>query len=144
MLTEDNYIERIHAFTKQDWEPLLALIPEIEKTEIFGEEVRPEQVEPGVFTFPNWKEGDVVSKFFEIVYSMPIIIKFKWSAWDEGRRMANDLNFDYDTIDIPTKCKLITAIVRNDRFCEGALISAFESGFILKILKAIKKQLDAQ
>ncbi len=144
MLTEDNYIERIHAYSKLDWEPLLALIPEIEKTEIFGEEVGPEQVEPGVFTFPYWEEGDVVSKFFEIVYSMPIIIKFEWSSWDEGRRIANDLNFDYDTIDIPTKCKLITAIVRNDRFCEGALVSAFESGFILKILKAIKKQVDAR
>ncbi len=55
--------------------------------------------------------------------------------------MANDKNFDFDSVDIPTKCKLITAIVRNDRFCEGALVSAFESGLILKILKSIKRQL---
>jgi hypothetical protein len=72
---------------------------------------------------------------------MPIVIKFNWPEWEEGRRIANDANFDYDTIDIPTKCKLITAIVRNDRFNDGALIMAFESGWILKVLRSIERQL---
>jgi hypothetical protein len=30
MLTETNYIFKINSFSKKDWEPLLALIPEIE------------------------------------------------------------------------------------------------------------------
>ncbi len=72
---------------------------------------------------------------------MPIIISFDWGSWDEGRKIIADVNFNFDTIDIPEKCKLITAIVRNDRFCEGTLIAAFESGFMLKLLKSIKKQL---
>lgn len=53
--------------------------------------------------------------------------------------MAGDESFDFDSADLIKKCKLITAIVRNDRFCEGALVSAFESGLILKILKSIEK-----
>jgi len=58
--------------------------------------------------------------------------------------MLNDKNFDFDSVDLVTKCKLITAIVRNDRFCEGALADTdladtFESGLILKILKSIQK-----
>lgn len=55
--------------------------------------------------------------------------------------MARNEGFDFDTIDLPTTCKLITAIVRNDRFCEGALDSAFESGFMLRILKSMEKQI---
>jgi hypothetical protein len=55
--------------------------------------------------------------------------------------MVSDENFDYDSIDIPTKCKIITAIVRNDRFCSGRLIEAFESGMMLRVLKSIKREL---
>jgi len=69
-----------------------------------------------------------------------MIISFDWGSWDEGRKIASDENFDFDTTDLLTKCKLITAIVRNDRFCEGALVSAFESGLILKILKSIENE----
>jgi len=100
-----------------------------------------EKDENGVTIMPYWNENVIVSQFQEIVYNMPIIINFDWSSWEKGRKIAQDENFDFNTIDIPTKCKLITAIVRNDRFCDGALISAFESGLILKILKSIKKQL---
>ncbi|MBE0660910.1 MAG: hypothetical protein IH597_00450 [Bacteroidales bacterium] len=58
--------------------------------------------------------------------------------------MASNPNFDFNTIDIPAKCKLITAIVRSDRFCDGALIEAFESGLMLRILTSIKAQLESE
>ena len=69
------------------------------------------------------------------------MIDFDWGKWDEGREMAQNKDFDFDTVDIPTKCKLITAFVRNDRFCTGALAGAFTSGIMLRILKSIEKQL---
>jgi hypothetical protein len=72
---------------------------------------------------------------------MPIMI-FDWISWDEGKKMIENRNFNFDTINIATKCKLITSILRNDRFCDGALIEAFESGLILRILQSIEKQLE--
>jgi hypothetical protein len=141
-LNSENYIERINAFTQQDWKPLLDLIPEIERTKEFGEYHGPEKIKEGEYTFPVWFNGPLINRFQDIAYEMPIIISFNWGAWDEGREMARNPDFDFNTIDIPTKCKLITAIVRNDRFCDGALIEAFESGFMLKILKSIKYQLE--
>ena len=138
-LQEENYIEVINSYSIEDWQPLLDLITNIEATESFGELIGGERNEKGEITFPHYKENAVVGKFHEIVYKIPIIINFEWGSWDEGREIAKDENFNFDTIDIPTKCKLITAIVRNDRFCEGALISAFESGLILRIIKSIKR-----
>jgi hypothetical protein len=140
-LNSENYIEKINAFTQQDWKPLLDLITEIEKTKGFGEFQVPTEDEAGVLTFPFWINGPLIDRFLDIVYQIPIIINFNWGGWDEGRNMARNPDFDYNTIDIPTKCKLITAIVRNDRFCEGALAEAFESGWMLKVLKSIKQQL---
>ena len=54
--------------------------------------------------------------------------------------MLNDDAFDYGTVDLATKCKLLTAIVRSDRFCEGALEAAFRSGLVLKLLKSIERE----
>jgi hypothetical protein len=135
LLDENNYKEQIHAFTQQDWQPLIELIPKVENTSKFGE------WEEEDILFPYCIEAPIVSQFLHIVYRLPIIISFDWGAWEEGREIASNDDFDHDTLDLPTKCKLITAIVRNNRFCDGALVSAFESGLILRILKSIEKQI---
>jgi hypothetical protein len=71
------------------------------------------------------------------------VIKSDWQPLlDLIPKIENTENFDLDSIDTPAKCKLIMAIVRNDRFHEGALVSAFESGLIMKILKSIERQIE--
>ena len=141
VLQEDNYIKKINSYTLKDWNPLLELIPEIEKTSKFGELRGGEEVEKGVFQLPYYVQNDIVSNFTEIVYEMPIAINFDWGSWYEGREMLKEKDFDFDSVDIPTKCKLITAIIRSDRFCDGVLVDAFNSGIMLKILKSIKGQM---
>jgi len=142
VIDEKNCKSRINALAYRDWQPLLALIPEIENTSKFGEWSGRYKNEEGIIRLPYCVPTSIVSQFLEIVYAIPIIISFDWGAWDEGRRIASDVNFDFDTIDLVTKCKLITAIVRNDRFCEGALVSAFESGLILRLIKSIEKEVN--
>lgn len=138
---EQKDINRINSFTPDDWKPLLSLIPEIEKTTFFGECVPSKQMGENGYSFPYWSSAPVVDRFLKRVYSMPVIVHFKWSAWDDGREMAFDEDFDFNSINIASKCKLITAIVRSDRFSDGALIEAFDSGLILKLLKSINQQL---
>lgn len=140
ILTEENYIEQINGFHKDHWKPLLDLIPEIEKTSKFGEMKFPDNKD-GIISPPFYVESPVVFTFLEVVYKLPIIVDFNWPEWNEGQNILNDKNFNFDSIDIPTKCKLITAIVRQDRFSEGTLIRAFDSGLMYKILISIKKQL---
>lgn len=139
--TEENYKEIIGSISQQDWQQLFDLIPEIENTLDFGDMKKIEKDENGIIQMPFWIPSPTVKKFQKIVNELPIIIVFGWSSWDEGREMANDQNFDFDSIDVLTKCKLITAIIRNNKFCDGALVSAFQSGLILKILKSMQKQI---
>jgi len=141
ILNENNFIDTINGFSKIDWKPLIDLIPEIERTNNFGEMKGGEKNEEGIIIMPYWVDSSIVCRFRQIVYDLPIVVNFDWASWNEGRKIVNDKNFNFDSIDIPTKCKIITAIVRNDRFCDGALVSAFESGLILKILKSIENQL---
>ncbi len=141
ILKEVTHIEAINSYGLQDWKPLLDLIPRIENQASFGELSGDVVLEDESIILPSYIEASIVNDFMEVVYDIPIIIDFNWARWDEGRKIASDETFDFDTIDIPTKCKLITAFVRNDRFCDGALAGAFQRGTILKILKSIQRQL---
>ncbi|HZK08316.1 MAG TPA: DUF6508 domain-containing protein [Bacteroidales bacterium] len=142
VLKEHDYIRIINGFTKKDWIPLLEIIPKIEKVEKFGDDTETMKLlEQGIISMDPYEEHPIVDQFRDVVYSIPIMIDFHWGAWDEGRQMVSDENFDYDSIDITTKCKIITAIVRNDRFCSGRLVEAFDSGMMQKVLKSIRKQL---
>ncbi len=129
---------KINALTQEDWKPLLDLIPEIEKISISRKRKSDNFI---VVPLSESEIESIISRFLKIVYNIPIIISFNWAVWEEGRKIVNDADFDFDTLDIITKCKLITAIVRNDRFCNGVLASAFRSGLILEILKSIEKDI---
>jgi len=143
VLKSENYIEKINSYTKEQWKPLIDLITKIEKVEKFGDDTKAMKLlEQGIIDMNPYVEHKIVTEFREACYSIPIIIDFDWGSWNEGREMVSDDKFDYDTIDIPTKCKIITAIVRNDRFCSGRLVDAFDTGMMLKVLRSISKQLD--
>ena len=139
MLTKENYEKTINSYTKSDWEPLFELVPEIEKTTNFGEFRDGNKIGCNTTTMPYWEYSEIVQKFIKAVYDIPIIISFDWMSWEEGQQILKDDEFDYDTIDTPTKCKLITVIVRNDRFNDGYLIWAFRTNRINKLLQSLKK-----
>jgi len=142
VLKPDNYIEKINSYTEHDWKPLLNLIPEIEKVDKFGDDTEAMKLlEKGIFSMFPYVEHEIIEKFRQVCIDMPIMIDFNWGEWDKGREMVSDENFDYDSIDIPTKCKIISAIVRNDHFCSGRLVEAFESGMMLTVLYSIREQL---
>ncbi len=143
IIPEAQHVEIINAIPREDWQPLFELIPEIERSEEFGEMLGGNDNEKGEMMWPFWVEEEVITRFRDIIYNLPVTVAFNYIEWDEGREMASEQDFDFDTIDVPTKCKIITAIMRNDRFCDGALISAFESGLMLALLKSIQRQVMA-
>lgn len=136
-LNEDNYIEIINSYDKKHWQPLLDLIPEIESNNQIGKMAVEGKDAEGDIPIPDF----IVFNFQKLAYDLGLIIDFEWFKWDDGREIARNKDFDFDMIDVPAKCKLITAIIRQDRFNDGVLVSAFESGLILKILQSINRQL---
>ena len=123
--------------------PFIKLIHKIEKTSYFGELGKLEIVENGIYQEAISTSAPIVSELLKVVYDLPIIIIFDWRTWREGWEILNNVNFDFNTLDTPMKCKMLTAIVRNDRFCESALVSAFNSGLILNIIKSMEKDFNS-
>ncbi len=138
MTTLSEFPAHLNSLTQEDWQPLVDLIPEIERTTVFGKESGFELIEPGVHTLPYWEEADIVRRFSDLCYRLGIVINFDWPCWDEGRELVNVDLSKINNLDLLTLCKLITAIIRNDRFCDGALISSFENGCMPTILRRVR------
>jgi len=139
-----NFDKNISQITKEQWQALFKLIPIITRTKNFGKTSPIKKTKEGHFTFPYMQPAPIVQKFHSTVYEIGIIHSFDWGSWEEGKKLVRNPKTDFNKLDIKTLCMLITAIVRNDRFCEGALVDAFEDGTMLKLLKAIRKNVNAK
>ena len=70
---------------------------------------------------------------------------FDWQAWlgtDEGRAFRERPE-SVDRATVRQLEQLVTAIVRSDRFVEGSLAGAFESGLLARIARRAATLLDA-
>ncbi len=122
---------------EKNWIPLIGLIPSIEKSENFGKYSKPTKVDDNVFIYNGHTYSRIVNEFFHLVYSCGLIYDFDWMNWDLGKSiLENKSNTTFKNYDLDTLNKLIITIVRNDKFCDGYLISKFSDGTILNILKS--------
>lgn len=107
------------------------------------------RLEPGGLDFGEWEggetqaDGTMMMPWFDLspdgralVAALPVV-SFPWPDWmqtDEARALLAD----YSRIDQATAeqvVKLSTALVRGDRFSEGTLAWAFESGLLLALAR---------
>lgn len=131
-LTEKNHKKLINSYPKNKWQPLFNLIPELEELVVDRNQISEDDEQ--LFR--------AQIKFQNTIEEIPIVLSFDWPAWEEGRRMASDTRFDFNSIDIPTKCKLLIALNRSDHFCSGALRGNIRSGLLLRIIKSIRDQVE--
>jgi len=87
-------------------------------------------------SFPFFSFSDEASEFVRALYDHEwIVAGFDWPTWSRSRE-AEMLYGDRDAISSASPqqlAKLITFLVRQDRFCEGFLAEAFETGLVSAI-----------
>jgi len=89
--------------------------------------------------------SDIAEDFVGAAYDHGcVLMGFRWAGWanaDEAQSLCHD----------PSKLaqatpeqllRLLTAIIRQDHFCEGVLLNAFESGLMLAIVRRAAAILD--
>lgn len=123
------------SYNRKDLLPLIELLPSISNSKRYGDLIFENNDRPA---FPYYDFDPIVSEFIDLVYRLNLIIVFNWSAWEDGKKIIADKDFNYHNLSMMEICKIITLIVRGDRFNEGLLISKFEDGSIEKIIRAIE------
>ncbi len=93
--------------------------------------------EHGVIQMPWFSYNDTVDRFHRELAAAQWIYPFDWPAWaatPEGRRLVSDPDA-IATASAADLAKVLTSIVRGDRFHEGAFAAAFERGTIAAITR---------
>ena len=127
----------VESLSEEDVEKVLAFLPYFSQDVKFGEWVKVENDEPNTFIMPHVEYTQGVREFSRLLYDVNFLIDFDWGSWDEGREIISNPEKISKT-DIVTLRMLMTTIMRNDRFNEGALLSAIESGTISHILTRLE------
>jgi len=87
-------------------------------------------------SFPFFSFSDEASEFVRALYDHEwVVLGFDWPTWSHTRD-AEMLYGNRDALSSASPqelAKLITFLVRQDRFCEGFLAEAFETGLVSAI-----------
>jgi hypothetical protein len=138
MIQLKEFPKHLKSITADQWDTLFCLIPEIERTEVFGWVVESKLQPDGSYTFPYWNEADIVTRVSEILNSSLMLIPvYDWMKWEDGRTLLHK-EVDFKNLDGITICKLLTVVYRMDRFSEGHLVTMFNEGIMLKLIKALQ------
>ena len=93
------------------------------------------EVKPGIM--PSYSFSDDALRFIQVCTDMKWVQPFDWGEWKESSE-AVQLRDEPGALEAATPEqleRLLTVLIRQERFVDGALESAFESGLLVGILK---------
>jgi hypothetical protein len=117
---------------------LARYLPALEKPDFNAGAFAPVQkTESGALIMPYAVYSDVVEDLVKAAYEHGCVLTgFSWAEWAHAAE-AQALCHDPSKLARATPeqlLRLLTAIIRQDRFCEGVLLDAFETGLMLGIV----------
>ncbi len=122
--------------SKEDIEKLLNFLPYFSGDHEFGTWKGGEKKDHHM-TMPYVSYSSQTKTFMHLLYEVKFLVVFDWAKWEEGKEILSDFT-KIATVDLLTLRMLMTALLRNDRFCEGSFLSAIENGRIAAVLQQLK------
>jgi len=103
----------------------------------FGEWVPARKDEAGVIHMGWYEQNEVAVRFVGDMYQLGFVHAFDWMTWlgtPEGKRFRRGPEA-VATAGADDLARLLTAIIRGERFSDGELAGAHESGILLAIAR---------
>lgn len=93
----------------------------------------------GVTQMPYYLLGSHAEEFVRSAHELGWVMDFDWMAWaqtDEGRALLDGGDALVDAA--PDELvRVLTTVIRSERFGEGELAAAFESGLLIAVLRRV-------
>ena len=101
-----------------------------------------QEAAPGTFATASFMQNAEAEQFVADCYAHGWVLNgFDWAAWaqtPEAERLRDD-PAELARANERQLAQLLTVVIRQDRFVEGALATAFRSGLILGILQRTER-----
>lgn len=120
-------------------EGLAAFVPRFEAPDFsFGEWSGDVEVIDGVMTMPYCRYSAAANDFVQCAYDLKWVREdCDWPSWSQTPEAAR-LRDDPDALAQATLDQLaclLTTVIRKDRYCEGELAAAFDTGLLTRICR---------
>lgn len=76
-------------------------------------------------------------EFNDYCYTELFVIGFDWAHWNEGRAFLKSNKSDFNKVDEAFCYKLLTGILKSDRFNDGLLLSHMENGNLIILFERL-------
>lgn len=112
---------------------------------VAGAWISPEPNEDCVPQISYWRPSEDVTRW-EALYEHGVIVPFDWTepGWAQEMRCLTEVPSRLRFADLLTVRKVLTTLVRVDRFCEGSLAGAFERGVLQAAMRRLGELSRAQ
>lgn len=119
-------------------EALAKFLPAMEAPDFYAGRITADSTQNGVRQMPHAHHAPITIQFHQAAYENGWVLRdFDWMEWVSSEE-AQSLLASEEAIGRASASqlmKLVTVHVRSERFSEGALLRAFESGLILAIVR---------
>ncbi len=135
----ENHLKTIPA---TEWKELFKFNEQLKQASSFGKMQGGEKIEGNVSTLPYWEQSKLTRQFVRFLYDKNMLPSFDWPEWQEGKELLRQKDPNFNNLDTITLCKLLTAIIRTDRFSDGTLVGMMNEGVIQRIVDGIKNNFE--
>lgn len=96
--------------------------------------------EDGVLTLPWFDHGPLLSDFLDAASAHGLVVSFDWPGWlreDGGAALVGAPPEAMAGFTLEQVQRVATVLIRQDRFCEGALAEAFADGRMPALIRRL-------
>lgn len=148
--TDADIEERLRAVPANRWRALWTAVdalPAGEKPAVWrgGNQIGTRVVdgsERPVFQMPYPEYSEAVDRVLDALHALDIIVPFNWPEWDGTGRYRGGRALD--EAPVADAVRMMTAIIRAERFSEGTIAAAVEDGTLAAALRCLRRWYDAK
>lgn len=98
-----------------------------------------DEVEPGVMQLPWFEYSDAVGNWERALYDHNILCDYGEEGWHERFAAIVDHPGLLASADLTTIRKVLTTVVRGERFCDGHIAGMFEAGVVQVAMRRLEE-----
>ncbi|WP_040782356.1 DUF6508 domain-containing protein [Nocardia pneumoniae] len=96
----------------------------------------------GSLALPYADYSDAIRRMIESLHGVDAIVSFPWMKWDFKSVYPGGQGLD--TAPVADAARVLTAVVRGERFCDGAILAALGDGTLLSALQRLRTWYEQQ
>ncbi len=147
-LTDDEVERTLLAAPEARWSGLSAAVAALDVEVVHGQwaggepvdTVTVDGVERAVLQMPYVVYNDAVHRVIQCVYALGASLPFDWRSWDGFSRYPQGRGLD--AAPVAESVRMVTAIVRADRFSEGTILASLHDGTFNAAISRLRRWSD--